>query len=435
MPTLVIFVLATVCAGHARATDVAPLDGEGQGWLFETIETASEQDDSIGIASLGVALDGDLHVVYEHWKGTDWARRALLWRRQQAGVWQDRELISVEAPHSDPKPHRSNYLPSIAVDATGAPHLSYRRRCRDDEPACAEWRYNVLQHATWDAGGDWVKSRVNDLVYDEGSSTLQISPSGQVLVAYRWKRHPDNDNVGFVASRGLLGAVWDPSCDIAAVAGNQEHVSSALSSWGLPILTCTTEAGGKGASAKRIGLAAASFQAGSDSLCRFGEIAFWDEDKVLLPLGLGGDHMDHSAVAVGGPPGFEDRVHVVANGTRDGDLSGIWYTYADGDFGSMGSWSAPELLGEEGRHPSIEVDHAGTVWVVYQRHDDQLRRERVLVVSGGPQSWSAPEEIDPQGGNQRVEWHEPAIVVDADGLVHILYNRGNQQLRHAWLVP
>ncbi len=403
-------------------------------WHVEIAQTVSDPSDSFGIASLGIEPAGDLHIAYEAYSGIEWDARRLLWKRKQDGVWQPSELISTETPAARGGPHRTNYIPAIAVDARGAPHLTYRRRCRDGEAGCALYRYNVIEHATRGAGGDWTQARVSDGLIDQGSSTVQVSPKGIAFVAYRWKRTAANDNIGFVASLDPPGTEWYSPCEIVSAIGNQEHVSSALTADGFPLLTCTTDIPTDGAGSKRIGLAISSKRSGSDSLCTFGDFVFLEEGKTLLPLGFEIGHIDHSAVAVGGPLGSENRIHVVANGIDGAEIAGVYYTFADQDPGSPDSWSTPEFVVPNGRHPSIAVDSAGSAWIVCQVFDpDVSPRTRIHVVDGYPGQWSVPIEIDPEAGNQSVEWQEPAIVIDHRDRVHVLFNRSGQQLRHAWL--
>ncbi|MAE70000.1 MAG: hypothetical protein CME06_05975 [Gemmatimonadetes bacterium] len=429
---------AYLATGFAHAQETGPRSNRpttsGEDWTVEIVETVSDPSDSFGIASLGIDTLGVPQVAYETWRGTDWDARTLLWKQKRDGAWQPSELISSEAPTPRGSPERTNYMPAIAVDASGAPHLTYRRRCRDGDPGCATYLYNVIEHATLGGSGEWIRNRVSEGLADQGSSTIQVSPKGIAFVAYRWKTTAANDNIGFVASLDPQGSEWHSPCDIVSAVGNQEHISSALTAGGFPVLTCTTGVPADDSGSKRIGLAISTKTTGSDSVCAFGDLVFLEENKTLLPLGAEIDHIDHSAVAVGGPLGSENRVHVVANGSNNSEATGIYYTFADQDFSSLDSWSTPELIVPDGRHPSISVDSRGAAWIVCQVLDhDIYPRTRVQVVNGYPGQWSEPVEIDSEAGHQRLEWYEPAIVIGRKDRIHVLFNRGMQQLRHAWL--
>ncbi len=407
----------------------------GMSWISEPITAAVVPGDSVGIAGIAASADGELQVVFESWHGSDWGQRRLCWSARVNNQWQPPEVIAEEAPFAHGFASRTNYLPAIAVDADGNPHVSFRApysRPQEDGTALGTWRINSLEHAFRDSNGTWTRHRVDDVFGDEGSSSLEITASGQVLVAFRWRHKRFDDDVAVVQSMDAAGELWSEPCPLVSERENQEHVSLALAADGAPRIVCTATVPGSGGHGKRIGFAAATPAAEGDSACVFGSFVFREENRLLLP-GFGVEsHMDNAALAIGGPDGAPARTLVVFNGNVLSQRPALYCSYADADPEDPASWSAPQLLDEDAVHPSIVIDAEGKAWVVYQKRNAGSGRWSVLVISGQPGEWSVPQYIDPSGGDQRVEWEEPAIVVDSTGVLHVVYNVDRLEIRHAW---
>lgn len=402
-------------------------------WFAETVYEAPGELDSLGISCLALGPNDELQVVCEQWTATAYKRRRLYWMVKAAGDWGTPEQVTRETPHSHGPPSRSNYLPSMAADGMGQTHVSYRRRCQSWEPGCSIYDYNVLEIATRDEAGFWQGQRVDDANRDEGSSSLRVDADDHLLVAYRWRALGGSDDVAFVAGKTSGGGPWYTPCEIVSAPLSQEHVSLAIDSAGLPRLAFVASLRNVLNGVRRIGVAVATPAEHDDSNCVFGNYVFLEEHRLLLPTPGSGCHMDHPAIAVGGPPGYDDRTAVVFNCNPSGGQNSVYYSYADGFPGEPNAWSSPELLAVSSRHPSLVVDRDGTTWVVFQT--DEGQGNRVQVVSGGPGAWTSPNAIDLGPGEQRVEWGEPAMVVDSMNVVHVVLNVDWRAVRHAWIEP
>jgi hypothetical protein len=430
--------LFSFCVAASSAFSLSPT-GEAfparAGWTTEPVVVAVDAGDSLGIAAIAVGGQGGLQVVFEDWTGDAWDQRHLSWTACVDGEWQAPEVIADEAPFAHGAAARTNYLPALAVDPNGWPHVSFRApysRQGGNPEELGGWRINSLEQAFRQSDGVWLRQRVDDVLGDEGSSSLGIDDSGRIVIAYRWRHQRFDDDIAVVRSTDSIGSGWLSPCDLVREPGNQEHVSLALTPGGAPRVVCTAtvpESQGRG---KRIGLAVATAADEGDSTCVFGSFVFRKSDRFLLP-GFGvASHMDNAALAVGGPEGAEERTLVVFNASIGIGEQSIYYSYAETDPQNPLSWSAPQLLDEDATHPSLAIDAAGHAWVVYQKRMSGANCWAVHVITGEPEHWSLPRRIDFAATDQRVEWEEPAIVVDGSNVVHLVYNVNRREIRHAW---
>ncbi len=106
-------------------------------WTHESVATAEFPGDSLGIACVAVRPDGQaVHAVYERWHGQERATRELQWSVRDTTQWSESRLLCDHTPYDRRRQGRTQFLPSLDLDSSGSPHVSYRRR----EATHSSWR-------------------------------------------------------------------------------------------------------------------------------------------------------------------------------------------------------------------------------------------------------------------------------------------------------
>lgn len=123
---------------------------DGSAWYFEDIDTSG---DIQGAASVAVDASGVPHVSYR--------RTAGIWHADRsAGSWQRRQIDG------------AGLATSLAIDGKGRPHVSYYRTLD-----------NTLCYASW-TGTAWSTSTVESVGSGTGYTSLAITADGSAHIAY-----------------------------------------------------------------------------------------------------------------------------------------------------------------------------------------------------------------------------------------------------------
>lgn len=320
-----------------------------------------------------------------------------------------------------------------------------------------------LLHA-WSRGGDWhPPARLDTADGPTAAPALAVDAASGIVHAF-WRETAPGARTGDVVYRAFRGGAWSParvlyaaqadavrgrSVLAAAATADGLHVVYGRGDGGLdhavhgPGGWRTTDAGREGAEPL--------LAAGPG-----GRMALADLGTTMSPL-LGQARADHDPwLRVLGASGWTApaRIHVNPRGAShapqvawdaDGTLHAVWLEADPGELlpthllyatsRNGVAWSAPRELAAEapGRvfyTPRLAVDGQGSIHLTFTRFRESVADPRHFHLALRDGGWSPVREILPESGPADSELE---TTVDADGVVHAVWNGRGRAYFHATL--